>query len=168
MLMQGNQVIIFIMILFVLISAYFSAVREAYASLSRSRIKTMVDQGNKRAALVYKLSECNDKLSSTILICNYLVNFVLVSMTAVLLIQYAGPVGGALIATVIVTVVELFFIEILPKSIAREIPERCAIFAGAGSARARCNFYSCQLCFVSLERTDVTYHQIRRRSTCNG
>ena len=127
--MQGNQVIIFIMILFVLISAYFSAVREAYASLSRSRIKTMVDQGNKRAALVYKLSECNDKLSSTILICNYLVNFVLVSMTAVLLIQYAGPVGGALIATVIVTVVELFFIEILPKSIAREIPERCAIFA---------------------------------------
>ena len=78
---------------------------------------------------MYKLSECNDKLSSTILICNYLVNFVLVSMTAVLLIQYAGPVGGALIATVIVTVVELFFIEILPKSIAREIPERCAIFA---------------------------------------
>ena len=92
---------------------------------------------------MYKLSECNDKLSSTILICNYLVNFVLVSMTAVLLIQYAGPVGGALIATVIVTVVELFFIEILPKSIAREIPDAAPSLL-RGSARARCNFYSCQ------------------------
>lgn len=109
-------------------SAYFSATETAFSSINKTRLRTMVEKGNKRAALVVKLSERYDKLISTILIGNNIVNIALSSLGTVLFLHY-NPVNGATLSTVVVTVAVLIFGEITPKSIAKDIPERWAMFA---------------------------------------
>ena len=118
-----------IMIALVVMSAYFSATETAFSSLSRSRIKILMEHGNRKAALVHKLSENYDKLLSTILVGNNIVNIALSSMATVYFIQYLGNASGPTIATVVVTIVVLIFGEITPKSLAKETPERFAMFS---------------------------------------
>ena len=59
-----------LMALMITMSAYFSATETAFSALNRTRIKTMADNGDKRAAQVLALSEEYDKLLSTILVGN--------------------------------------------------------------------------------------------------
>ncbi len=118
-----------IMIFLVVMSAYFSATETAFSSLSRSRIKILMEHGNKKAALVYKLSEHYDKLLSTILVGNNIVNIAVSSMATVFFIKYLGDVSGPTVATVVITIVVLIFGEISPKSLAKETPERFAMFS---------------------------------------
>lgn len=118
-----------IMIALVVMSAYFSATETAFSSLSRSRIKILMEHGNRKAALVHKLSENYDKLLSTILVGNNIVNIALSSMATVFFIQYLGNASGPTISTVVVTIVVLIFGEITPKSLAKETPERFAMFS---------------------------------------
>ena len=89
-----------IMAVMVLFSAYFSATETAFSSLNRTRLKTLAEKGSRKAVLACKLSEQYDKLISTILV-----------------------------STVVVTVVVLIFGEISPKSIAKDCPERFAMFS---------------------------------------
>ena len=58
----------------ILLSAYFSATETAFSSLNRTRVKALAEKGNKRAELVCRLSDNYDKLLSTILIGNNIVN----------------------------------------------------------------------------------------------
>ncbi|MBQ6823279.1 MAG: DUF21 domain-containing protein, partial [Clostridia bacterium] len=116
------------MVLCLIGSAYFSATETAFSSINKTRLKTMVEKGNKRAALVLKLSDRYDKLISTILIGNNIVNIALSSLGTVLFLHY-NPINGATLSTVVVTVAVLIFGEITPKSIAKDIPERWAMFA---------------------------------------
>ena len=44
-----------IIVVCLLMSAYFSATETAFLSINKTRLKTMVENGNKRAALVLKL-----------------------------------------------------------------------------------------------------------------
>ena len=69
-----------IMAALVIMSAYFSATETAFSSFNKTRIKTLIEKGNKRAALTLKLSEQYDKLLSTILIGNNIVNIALASL----------------------------------------------------------------------------------------
>ena len=62
------------MVVCIAMSAYFSATETAFSSLNKTRLKVLADNGNKRAALALKLSENYDKLISTILIGNNIVN----------------------------------------------------------------------------------------------
>ncbi len=117
-----------IMLALVLMSAYFSATETAFSSLSRTRLKAMIEEGNKRAKLTYSLSEDYDKLISTILIGNNIVNIALASMaTAYFLVVY--PTYGATLSTVVTTIVVLIFGEVTPKSIAKDCPEKFAMFS---------------------------------------
>ena len=75
---------ILIIIICVLFSMYFSATETAFNSVSRVRLKNKAEDGNKKAALVLKLSEKYDELLSTILIGNNIVN-ILCSAVATLL-----------------------------------------------------------------------------------
>lgn len=127
-----------IMLIMLVCSAYFSATETAFSSLNKTRIKTLAEKGNKRAERVLNLSEKYDKLLSTILIGNNIVNIVLSSICTVFCIDLAAKAFtnvnpqstqniGTTLATVISTVAVLIFGEITPKSLAKEYPERFAM-----------------------------------------
>ena len=112
----------------IMFSAYFSATETAFSSLNKTRLKTMVEKGNKKAALAYNLSENYDKLISTILIGNNIVNILGASLGTVLFVHIYGDIG-ATISTAVITILVLIFGEISPKSIAKDCPERFAMFS---------------------------------------
>lgn len=119
---------IFAIIVLLGFSAYFSATETAFTSLNRVRVKNAANDGNKRARLVLDLSEEFDKVLSTILIGNNIVNITMTAVATVLFVDLYGAYG-ATIATIVTTVIVLIFGEITPKSIAKERPERFAEFA---------------------------------------
>ena len=119
---------ILIMAVCLLFSAYFSATETAFSSANSTRLKTLAEKGNKRAALACKLLEQYDKLLSTILIGNNIVNILMASIGTVLFVRYYGD-AGATISTVVVTVVVLIFGEISPKSVAKDCAEKFAMFS---------------------------------------
>ena len=119
---------IFAMAVCLAMSAYFSATETAFSSLNKTRLKVLADNGNKRAALALKLSENYDRLISTILIGNNIVNITIASIGTLLFVALYGDIG-ATISTVVVTLVVLLFGEITPKSIAKDAPERFAMFS---------------------------------------
>ena len=112
----------------ILFSAYFSATETAFSSLNRIRIKNLAAEGNKRAKLTLKLCDKFDKLLSTILIGNNIVNIMSSSLATALFCIYF-PKNGVALSTVVMTVVVLTFGEISPKSIAKEKPEQFAMFS---------------------------------------
>ena len=111
-----------------LLSAYFSATETAFSSASTTRLKTFAEKGNANAALACRLLEQYDRLLSTILIGNNIVNIATASIGTVLFVRHYGD-AGATISTVVVTVVVLIFGEISPKSIAKDCAERFAMFS---------------------------------------
>ncbi|MBQ6900972.1 MAG: HlyC/CorC family transporter [Firmicutes bacterium] len=112
----------------VMFSAYFSATETAFTSLNRIRIKNLANDGDRKAKNVQELSERYDSLLSTILVGNNIVNIAMSSIATVLFIEL-NPVYGATIATAVITVVVLIFGEISPKNLAKEQPEKFAMFS---------------------------------------
>ena len=130
--MDGSSTLqIIIMVFLVMMSAYFSATETAFSSLNKTRIKTMAEDGNKKANLVLKLSENYDKLISTILIGNNIVNIALASLGTIFFIHLLNNDEnlGTTVSTVVITVSVLVFGEITPKSIAKDMPEKFAMFS---------------------------------------
>ena len=111
-----------------MLSAYFSATETAFSSANTTRLRTLAEKGSKNAALALKLLEQYDRLLSTILIGNNIVNIATASIGTVLFVKHYGD-AGATISTVVVTVVVLIFGEISPKSIAKDCAEKCAMLS---------------------------------------
>ncbi len=126
--MDGVAAYIVVMAILILMSAYFSATETAFSSLNRTRVKTLAEKGNKRANLVLELSERYDRLISTILIGNNIVNISVASIGTVMFVKMYGDIG-ATVSTAVVTVFVLIFGEISPKSIAKDAPESFALFS---------------------------------------
>lgn len=122
-----NRNIIFIIILVVL-SAFFSATETAFSSLNKTRLKTLANNGNKKAEKTLELAEGYDRLLTTILIGNNIVNIMSASLMTVICVAFF-PIYGASISTVLMTCIVLIFGEVIPKSIAKEIPETFAMYA---------------------------------------
>lgn len=119
---------IILMVICLLLSAYFSATETAFSSINKTRLKAMAEKGNKKAEKTLNLAENYDKLISTILIGNNIVNIALASIGTVLFVNLYGDIG-ATISTVVITVAVLIFGEITPKSIAKDFPEKFAMFS---------------------------------------
>ena len=119
---------IIMMAVCLLLSAYFSATETAFSSANTTRLKTLAEKGSGNAALALKLLGQYDRLLSTILIGNNIVNIATASIGTVLFVRHYGD-AGATISTVVVTVVVLIFGEISPKSIAKDCAERCAMLS---------------------------------------
>ena len=128
-MLEDRLSIIIIMVLCLVMSAYFSATETAFSSMSRTRVRTLAEKGKKKAALALNLSEKYDKLISSILIGNNIVNIALSSLGTVLFIDLLGAEKGATVSTAVITVLVLIFGEITPKSIAKDVPERFAMFS---------------------------------------
>ena len=115
-------------LLMVVMSAYFSATETAFSSLNRVRLKSKADAGDSRAALALSMAEDYDRLLSTILIGNNIVNITATTIATVLFTKLMGAYGPTA-STVVLTVFILIFGEISPKSLAKESPERFAMFS---------------------------------------
>ncbi len=118
-------------IVLIVFSAFFSATETAYSSLNRARLKIRADSGKKSAVLAYKLSDNYDKLLSTILIANNIVNILIATISAMYFSQLiAGNESLATtVATAVSTVALLIFGEITPKMLAKEFAESFACYS---------------------------------------
>ena len=126
---MNTSVGIIIIIACLIMSAFFSSTETAFSSLNRIRVKSLAEKGDKRAALVLRLSDQYDKLLSTILIGNNIVNIASASVATVLFIRWVGEETGPSLSTIVTTVVVLIFGEISPKTLAKESPELFARFS---------------------------------------
>ncbi len=122
-----------IIIFCIILSSYFSATETAFSTANRIRLKNLAEKGNKKAALAVKLSDNYDKLISTILIGNNIVNILASSLATILFIEllkngkYAG--FASTLSTLVTTVTVLIFGEISPKTIAKKKAEKFAMFS---------------------------------------
>ena len=120
----GYVIAIAVMVLF---SAYFSASETAFSTMNKTRMKTQAEK-HRRAALALALGEQYDRLISTILIGNNIVNIAAASLGTVLFVKLLEN-NGATVSTAVITIAVLIFGEITPKTIAKEHPEGFAIFS---------------------------------------
>ena len=126
---SSSLTMIVILIVLVILSAYFSATETAFTSLNRIRLKSKADAGNRRAALALKLVDQYDNLLSTILVGNNIVNLSASSLATVFFTEGLRLQNGAVISTAVITIVVLVFGEVSPKSLSKEYPESFAMFS---------------------------------------
>ena len=118
--------LIIALVFLVACSAFFSASETAFSSLNQIRLKSRAEDGDASAARVLAMAEKYDKLLSTILIGNNIVNIAAASIGTIIFTKMLGEERGATVSTMVLTVVVLIFGEVTPKSLAKEMPETVA------------------------------------------
>lgn len=118
---------VIIIVVLVLLSAFFSAAETAFTSANRIRLKNMHEEGSKGAGYALKVIDKYDKCLTTILIGNNIVNIGTSSLATLLCVQLFAD-KGPVIATAATTVIVLIFGEITPKTIAKGNAEAMSIF----------------------------------------
>ena len=123
----GDLVQIGLLVILLIGSGFFSASETALMSLSRIKIRHMEEDGVRGAKLVSSLLENSNRLLSSILVGNNIVNIAATSISTSLFITLWGEQGVAA-ATALMTVLVLIFGEITPKTISANSPEKVSIF----------------------------------------
>ena len=119
---------IVLIVCLMLFSAFFSATEMAFSSLNRIRMKNAAENGDKKAAATLKMAESFDRVLYTVLVGNNVVNILSSSVATVLFIGLLKDNGkGTTVATIVMTVAVLIFGECVPKSLAKENPEKFAM-----------------------------------------
>ena len=118
--------LIIALVFLVACSAFFSASETAFSSLNQIRLKSRAEDGDASAARVLAMAEKYDKLLSTILTGNNIVNIAAASIGTILFTRALGAERGATMSTIVLTIVVLIFGEVTPKSLAKEMPETVA------------------------------------------
>ena len=115
----------------ILMSAYFSATETAFSTLNKIRIKNLAENGNKKAKLVFNLTENYDTMLSAVLIGNNIVNILASSLATILFLDLMvkSPDLATTVSTAVMTVSVLIFGEISPKTIAKRNPEKFAMLS---------------------------------------
>ena len=116
---------LFSVFVLVLLSAFFSSAETSLTTANRVRLKTLADEGNRRAQTALDVLDKYGKMLSAILIGNNIVNLYASSLVTTLALKINLAVG---IATGILTVVILLFGEIIPKNVAMIYSEKMALF----------------------------------------
>ena len=124
--MEPDAVVrLIILVILLVLSAFFSSAETAFMSVNRIRLKSEAEAGSARAALILKLLNNHTKLLSTILVGNNLVNIVASSLTTTLMIRLFGSTAVG-IATGVLTLFILIFGEITPKTLASRKADKLA------------------------------------------
>lgn len=123
---SSSAAILVALICLLLASAFFSASETAFTSLNRIRLKSMAVGGDKKAQRALDLANRYDKLLSSVLIGNNIVNILTSSLATVFFVSLLGNLGVT-VATIVVTVLVLIIGEITPKTMAAESPEPIAM-----------------------------------------
>lgn len=123
---SGSILQIVILIILLLLSAFFSSAETALTTSNRIRMRSLAEDGNKRAKRVLQITDDSGKMLSAILIGNNIVNLSASSLATSLAIHIWGSVGAG-IATGILTILILIFGEISPKTIATINADKIAL-----------------------------------------
>ncbi|MCK9322368.1 MAG: hemolysin family protein [Candidatus Methanomethylophilaceae archaeon] len=118
---------IFVLVGLISLSAYFSASETAYSSLNPVKVKNLVNEGNKNAVKALDNYENFDKILTTILIGNNIVNVTSSTLCTMLFTEFFGATMGVIYATIFMVTVLLIFGEITPKTLAKRNSERYAL-----------------------------------------
>ncbi len=130
--MEPIQIVFLVVIIVcVLLSSFFSATETAFTAINKIRLRAKADDGDKGAKRVLKLADNYNRLLTTILIGNNIVNILASSLGTLLFISWISwnESLATTLSTVVLTVVVLIFGEITPKTLAKEFPEGFARFA---------------------------------------
>lgn len=117
---------LFVLVILLLLSAFFSSSETALTTVNRIRVRTLIEEGNKKAIVLGKVIENSGKMLSAILIGNNIVNISASSIATVLATDLLGS-SGAGIATGLLTLLVLIFGEITPKTMATINAEKLAL-----------------------------------------
>ena len=124
------EIAIILVLVCLLLSAYFSATETAFSTFNRIRLKTNAEKGDKKAALVLELADDYDRLISAILVGNNIVNILAASMATLLFQKWIqNQELAAAVSTAVLTVLVLIFGEVSPKTIAKNSPDKFAMFS---------------------------------------
>lgn len=111
---------------FLLCSAYFACCETAYTAVSRVRLRTMADKGNKRAKKALWICDRFDKTLTTILIGNNIFHASCASLSALLVMRQFSS-EYVVYGTIVTTIIVYLFAEMLPKSLAKARSEEIAL-----------------------------------------
>jgi Mg2+/Co2+ transporter CorB len=114
-------------LVFLLISAFFSAAETALTAISRARIYQLVMDGNKRAQIVSRLRREKESLIGTVLLGNNAVNIAASAIATSLTIKLFGSDSGLVFVTIAMTLLVVIFTEVLPKTYAIQNAERVSL-----------------------------------------
>ncbi len=133
--MQTHEIVyIVIIVILVILSAYFAAAEIAFMSLQRYKLEAMVQKNVKGAKLVAWLKAHPERLLSTILFGNNLVNTAAASLSTALAVSLLGEGKGVVVSTILLTIVLLIFGDAIPKTSAVVHSEKISL-AVANSVR---------------------------------
>jgi len=111
----------------VVLSAYFACCETAYTGMNQIRVKNLAYEGRKNAEKALRNYEDYDKLLTTALIGNSVVNVAISTLATMLCSELFGVVWGVIIATILTAIVILVFAEITPKTLAKRNAERYSL-----------------------------------------
>ena len=132
-----------LIVIMLILSALFSAVEEAYSSLNKVKLKTAAQDGDKKAERVLALSEKQDRLLTSLLICDNIANVVATVLGVLLFMEMIEDsiALAMVVAALAVVALVLIFGEMTPRILAGRDPEKTAkLFAGFAKA-------VCVVCF---------------------
>lgn len=127
---DGTVPLLVAIIVLVIFSAFFSCTETAFSCANRIKLRSLASSGNKRAEKVLVLAEEKfDKLLSTILIGNNIVNITATTLATLLFEKClkGSSLDSSVVSTVVMTVSILILGEITPKIIAKSYPEKLAL-----------------------------------------
>ena len=126
----SDAIQILVIFILILLSAFFSSAETALTTCNKLRMRSLADEGNKRAAAVLKITENQGKMLSAILIGNNIVNLSASSLMTTLIINLFGNAFVG-VGTGLLTLLILIFGEITPKTMASNYAEKMSlIYAG--------------------------------------
>lgn len=120
------ELLLFLLFLLHLLSAFFSGSETAMLSLNRHRLRHLSKQGKLSAQITNRLLQRPDRLISTLLIGNNFINIFASSVATIIATRLYGDAGIA-IATAMLTFTILIFGEITPKTLAIQMPDKIAL-----------------------------------------
>lgn len=123
---SSDAIQLVILLVLLMLSAFFSSAETALTTVNKIRIRTLAEEGDKRAIRVLKITEDSGKMLSAVLIGNNIVNLSASSMATLLATKLWGNAGAGL-ATGILTLLILVFGEISPKTLATIFAENLSL-----------------------------------------
>ena len=123
---DGSYPLLISIIVLIILSGFFSSTETAYTSLNVIKVKSLALKQTKYKR-VLSLYDKYDKLLSTILVGNNIVNITASSLSMLFFAKVVtGPIDYSVVSTAVITVLVLLFGEIIPKYIAKAYPEKTA------------------------------------------
>ena len=122
----STTLLLSILTLLIILSAFFSSAETSLISLNRYRLKHLAKSNHRAASLALKLLNSPDRLIGVILLGNNLVNILAASISALIAQRFLGDSAAILVSTVVLTIIVLIFAELAPKTMAVRHPERIA------------------------------------------